>query len=523
SFQNESGYDFALARFNTDGSFDTSFDGDGRVTTDFGDVSDSALAIGIQTDGRIVAAGHTGNNDGIDFALARYNADGSLDTSFDGDGKVTTDFSGVFNYARSVAIQADGKIVAAGACNTEVSSGLAIVRYNPNGSLDTSFDDDGKVLTSVLSTYEFVASVAVQSDGKIVVAGSAGDNAAADFGLIRYNSNGSLDGSYGTAGKAIFDIFGSDLIFALTLDSMGRAVVAGESGGMFTVARVLGGSVTPTANSPYDFDGDGKTDLAIYRPSSGQWWINNSSTGITSAAQFGTSTDKIVPGDFSGDGKADIAVWRPGSGAWFILRSEDNSFYSVPFGASGDIPVPADFDGDGKTDTAVYRPSNFTWYLSKSSGGTQITTFGTTGDIPVPGDYDGDDKADIAVYRPSTGEWWISKSSTSTTVVLQFGNSTDTPVQGDYTGDGQTDIAVWRPSTGVWFILRSEDNSFYSVPFGQTGDIPIPGDYDGDGKFDTAVFRPSASNWYINRSTSGLLITTFGITGDKPVPSAFLP
>ncbi len=516
-------YDIALARFNTDGSFDASFDGDGIVLTDFGDRSDGAFAVKIQTDGKIIAAGFAGNNTEVDFALARYNPDGSLDPSFDGDGKVKTDLLGTTNYIRAVAIQTDGKIVGVGGSFNDSDYGYAIVRYNSNGLLDTSFDDDGKILNSGLNTYEFTAAVGIQADGKIVAAGGIGSNAAANFGLVRYNSNGSLDGSYGTAGKAIFDIYGSDFISGMILDSTGRAVVSGETGGMFTVARVLGGSVTPTANSPYDFDGDGKTDIAIYRPNAGQWWINNSSTGVTSSAQFGNSTDKIVPGDFSGDGKADIAVWRGSTGEWFILRSEDNSFYSVPFGASGDLPVPADFDGDDKADVAVYRRSNFTWYVAKSSGGTQIISFGTTGDVPVVGDYDGDDKADIAIYRPSAGEWWINRSSTSSTSVLQFGNSTDIPVQGDYTGDGRADIAVWRPSTGSWFILRSEDNSFYEVPFGVGGDIPVPGDYDGDGKFDTAVFRPSASNWYINRSTSGILITTFGITGDKPVPSAFLP
>jgi len=96
-------------------------------------------------------------------------------------------------------------------------------------------------------------------------------------------------------------------------------------------------------------------------------------------------------------------------------------------------------------------------------------------------------------------------------------------VQGDYTGDGKTDAAIWRPSTGEWFILRSESLSFYSVPFGINGDSPVAGDYDGDGKFDIGVFRPSSNTWFINRSTAGVLITNFGINGDKPVPNVFVP
>jgi FG-GAP-like repeat len=106
---------------------------------------------------------------------------------------------------------------------------------------------------------------------------------------------------------------------------------------------------------------------------------------------------------------------------------------------------------------------------------------------------------------------------------LQFGTSTDRPVPGDYTGDGKADIAFFRPSTGFWFILRSEDSSFYSVPFGTNGDIPTVGDYDGDGKNDTAVFRPSSNTWFVNRTTAGVLIATFGIAGDQPLPSAFVP
>jgi hypothetical protein len=271
-----------------------------------------------------------------------------------------------------------------------------------------------------------------------------------------------------------------------------------------------------------DFDGDAKTDFSIFRITLGEWWYLRSSDNQNRAFQFGTSSDRIVPGDYTGDGKTDVAIFRPISGEWFVLRSEDSSYYSFPFGAREDIPAPADFDGDGKADAAVFRPATAIWYILRSSGGTTIQQFGANGDFPTPGDYDGDGRADIAIFRPSGGEWWLQRSS-SGTVAYQFGNGADKPVAADYTGDGKTDVAIFRPSNGFWYVLRSEDVSFYSAPFGISTDTPSPGDYDGDGKADFAIFRPTDATWYVNKSSGGSLIRQFGLPSDKPVPSAFVP
>lgn len=272
-----------------------------------------------------------------------------------------------------------------------------------------------------------------------------------------------------------------------------------------------------------DFEGDGRVDIGIFRPSVGQWWIQNSSDLGTNVDTFGIGTDTITPADFTGDGKTDIGFFRPSSGEWFVLRSEDSSFFSFPFGTTGDIPAPGDYDGDGQADPAVFRPSDATWYILNSGGGTTIQQFGLTGDNPIPQDYDGDGKDDIAIFRPSVAEWFYQRSSDNGVIGFQFGANGDTAVPNDYTGDGKADIGFFRPSSGEWFILRSEDNSFFAFPFGVGTDIPVPGDYDGDGIADAAVFRPSNNTWFLQQTTDGFEAIGFGVNNDIPVPSAYVP
>lgn len=188
-------YSFALVRYNTDGSLDTSFDGDGMVTTHFS-LNEGGYAITLQSDGKILVAGNSDNGTNVDFALVRYNTDGSLDTSFSGDGIVTTDFASSDDYGNSIVLQADGKVLVAGYTYANNDYSFALARYNTNGSLDTSFDGDGKV-TAHFSLDEGAYSVAVQADGKILVAGDGYNNSGDfDFALVRYNSDGSLDTTF---------------------------------------------------------------------------------------------------------------------------------------------------------------------------------------------------------------------------------------------------------------------------------------------------------------------------------------
>ncbi len=284
-----------------------------------------------------------------------------------------------------------------------------------------------------------------------------------------------------------------------------------------------------TLKSRADFDGDGKTDVSVYRPSDGNWYINRSTAGFAAIHWGGAPGDVIVPGDYDGDGKADYAIWRPSDTAnvtdYYVLNSNGFTVSGYSHGLTTDKPVSGDFDGDGKTDLAVWRPSTGVWYVFGSQGQTTTQAqFGSTGDIPMAMDNDGDGKSNFTVFRPSNNTWYIAKPTGTPAQnfdAVQWGLAGDVYVPGDYDGDNKEDVAVFRPSNGTWYIRRSTDGGTTYMQFGQAGDVPVPGDYDGDGKDDIAVYR--AGVWYLNRSTSGFAAVAFGTAGDVAVPAKYIP
>ncbi|MBS1795757.1 MAG: VCBS repeat-containing protein [Acidobacteria bacterium] len=513
---------FCAVRLNPDGALDTAFGNAGMQTVSVGGITDSLQDLTIDSQGRIVEAGFSrfdfgGGSYRDDFAVVRLTADGALDPTFSGDGKVVTQMAGQ-SQPRSVAMQTVNgveKIVVGGFTRFGATDDFSLLRYNADGAVDTTFGTNGKVYTDFSAGDDQLQKLLVQSNGKITAVGLMRYGANQNFAQARYEPNGALDKTFGACGRIVTDLGSTtDIAYGAAIQPDGRVIAVGEAAGAttgadFAVVRyTIGGQAGPIGA---DFDGDGKDDVSVYRPSTGVWYANCSCQGFR-AVQFGLPADVPVAADYDGDGRTDQAVYR--SGMWYILRSSDGGASVVGFGLAGDVPTVGDYDGDEKADISVWRPSTGVWYVLRSSD-FQYTAkaFGQAGDKPVPADYDGDGKTDLAVYR--NGEWWIDQSSSATggLVFQPFGIAGDTALAGDFDGDGKADLNLFRDSEGNWY--QQSATAIRITHFGATGDKPAPGDYDGDGKTDLAVYRGGA--WYIlNSSTSAYNVVNFGLAADLP-------
>ncbi len=300
-------------------------------------------------------------------------------------------------------------------------------------------------------------------------------------------------------------------------DEAGEIFISGLGGTLEKVVR---------ARASADFDGDFRTDVSVFRPSTGVWYSYNSSNGTVRIQQFGSNGDVPATEDYDGDNITDVGVYRPSQNTWYYYRSSDATVAVIPFGSAGDIPAQGDFDGDAKADVAIFRPSTGTWWIRRTTnpGNFQAIQFGSNGDIPVAGDYDADGRYDVAVFRPSEGTWYRLNSVNGAFNAVRFGLAGDIPAPGDFDGDGKMDNVVFRPSEGVWYSLLSANGGFSAVQFGLNGDVPSTGDYDGDGRDDVALFRPSTGVWYALRSSNGSFFAQqFGSPGDLAAPKYDAP
>lgn len=483
-----------VARLETNGDLDNSF----NTTIGSGTISQTI----VQSDGKImISGGFSGVNGFNRSGLVRLNSDGSLDQTFNVSGGIV---------GAGLWIQPDGKYITA---NTS-----RLARKNSDGSPDNTFVStefsDGS------SSDTRIHSVLIMPDGSLIVGGNF--DRVGGFprrNLTRLKPNGELD--------PLFLIDGAN-------EQVRVIIAAGDSkvliGGEFTkveltsqpgISRLIVNQFRSI--TPFDFDGDGKADISVFRPSENKWYIFRSSDFGIEQRIFAIGGDLPIPSDYDGDGKTDLAIFRPSLGDWWYQSSFNNAQLSTHWGNSSDTALPSDFDGDGRADYIVFRAPVNTWYrLSSANGVTSTKGFGLAGDKPVIGDFDGDGKSDLAIYRPSTGTWWYQSSIDNSQRARQFGIATDIPVPADYDGDGITDFAVYRPSTGVWYILNTSTGQATIVGFGLAEDKPIAADYDGDGKADIAVYRPSTGVWYLLRTTEGFTAFQFGISTDIPIPNAFI-
>lgn len=518
---------FGVIRVNLDnGSIDNTFGTNGIATISVGGVLDYPADVTTDSEQKILIGGHNrfdagGGSFRDDFTIVRLYVNGSPDISFSGDGKETTQF-GQLSQVRSVqsaVIDREDKYYASGLVFRNGSNDFAVARYNMNGTLDTTFNTTGKVMTAVGTNEDQILDSVVQPDGKLVVAGftSNGTNGTnKDFALMRYNLNGSVDTTFGSCGKIVTHLgTTNDIAWGVALQADGMVVAAGEvqngstsADGAIVRYKPVGGASATTK----DFDGDGREDVSVFRPSDGSWHMTCSCQGQR-GTRFGQAGDLPVAADYDGDGKTDLAVFR--SGTWFINRTSDGQLGVINFGIAGDIPTVGDYDGDDKADASVWRASAGAWYILRSSDGQFVArSAGGAGDRAVPGDYDRDGKTDMAIYH--AGEWWIANSSSTggDFSVTPFGNASDLPQVGDFDGDGKDDLSVYRAPEGVWYQQLSTAG-YKAAKWGIETDTPVPADYDGDSRTDLAVYR--GGTWYIMQSTTNTYVAVpWGLPTDIP-------
>lgn len=612
--------DIFLARYNSNGTADASFGINGISKIALTNLNEFVYDFEFQTDGKIVAVGRqqtTGETEIYDFLVIRFNTNGSLDTSFAGNGFRTIN-QGQNDQLNKAAIQTDGKIVVVGETGTRLELQGAIGRLNSDGSLDSKFEGVGFFIYKFDSPLTYIelglSDVEILPDGSILIGGEADKIAPYNleevgFYEIKLPSNGNPDVNPGSdelsytfdyqrsrgyqrksydaevlpngkvvraSGIGVFigeKRFLQDGTNAVVLPN-GRIAVAGERFGgnlkIYSENNLIGtawniptgklaaqpdnkvlilndnsitriSSITSQgtrlANFNKDYLGEGstqddKTDFAYYRPGEKKISILKSNGEIVERTTLAEPT-RIFP-EFTIIGfdsipehfktnfyRQVLTVWEAGNApngqAFFKFdRASDDDLPKVPWGLSGDIAYGGDFDGNGLFDVGVFRPSNGVWYgltepLVDQQG--QIVQWGTAGDKPVPADYDFDGITDYAIYRPSTGTWWILKSSGGS-LAVKFGLENDIPLTGDFDADGRADFTVYRPSEGIWYQLLTTEG-FRGIKFGIATDIPVPGDYDGDGRHDVAVFRDGL--WYLLQSTEGFKIVKWGTAGDIPI------
>jgi len=522
---------------------DATFGDRGRVTQDFGS-SDNASRVAFQPDGKMVVVGRCGTlgDISLDFCVARYNIDGSLDTTFSGDGLVRVDINSSIDSANSVDVMIDGRIVVGGSTQVPASTSTsAVIRLTSAGNLDTTFDTDGEATFDAPGNADGIQALRCLSNGQIIGAGGAGS----EFFVARIDFDGSLDNTFSGDGfaQSAFASGGNSVANSMLIDPDGKIIVSGVNSVDFAIARFTGAGVLDTT-----FSGDGMQTIdfggaddarALVREPSGRYVIAGSNdTTNDGFAIARLNLNGALDTTFDGDGRVVTTFTTNPSGARFVGLTPSGrilvggrtggAFTLVQYNSNGSIDTT--FDGDGIVSPMIgaleYNAFQNGDKLVVTRVGTQATDFDITQlnltvKASASADFDGDAVSDYSVFRPSTGQWFVFNSSTGTFDATFFGLNGDRPIDGDFDGDGRADLAVFRPSTNTWFRQNSSNGAFTQTVWGAAGDRPVPGDIDADGKTDIAIWRPSDGNYYFIRSSNASFgAFQWGQAGDIPIGTA---
>ncbi len=608
---------YTTIRYNADGSLDASFNGTGIVITPVGNSFDSATSVAIQTDGKIVVAGYS-NNDiaGSSFAVVRYRTNGLLDLGFHGTGKVLTPFGNGFSGASALAIQRDGKIIAAGYSDHYPNSDFAIVRYSTYGFLDESFGNAGKAVISVGNISDFANAVAIQPDGKIVAAGKSFTGGDGEFSAVRLEPNGSLDATFNGTGKVITNTVGNDAS-SVAIQEDGKIVVAGgydDDISIFVLVRYQGDQFSKLA---FTSDRDGNREIYVMN-SNGKQQVrltDNAGTdcfptfspdgrkiAFVSENSSGSFAIKIMNADGTNQREITSIVFNNNPNPWMeaFSLSWSPGGRKIAFQENGDI-FSVSVDGGDRQNLTNHpaMDSEPAWstdglrilFISSRDTFGSMFTMKTDGSdvraLPNDGEYEWDSSPDwsphgnkiaFALRNEKLGPLILTADADGTnrqlfdnTIVsgyfgarnnpkwspdgskiafdMAFGPNveifiknvdgsgfrqlTDTvgwnfqpswqpplkTIIADFDGDRRSDVSVFRPTDAAWYLDQSTDG-FSATQFGLFTDKITPADYDGDGKTDIGVYRNGTWYW-LGSADAGFHAVAFGLANDVPTAADY--